>query len=57
LEADVAILCGGSKNDLPNQAPRLAQVYNTVDSFDTHADIPKYFETIDYLHDISERCI
>jgi len=37
--ADVAILCGGSKEDLPVQGPAFAEIYNTVDSFDTHAHI------------------
>ncbi|MFA5174181.1 MAG: diaminopimelate dehydrogenase [Candidatus Pacearchaeota archaeon] len=41
--ADVAILCGGSKKDLPEQGPFYAQMYNTVDSFDTHDKIPEYF--------------
>jgi diaminopimelate dehydrogenase len=41
-ELDVAILCGGSATDLPNQGPYFAQFFNTVDSFDTHADIPDY---------------
>ncbi|MFH1521343.1 MAG: diaminopimelate dehydrogenase [archaeon] len=40
--ADVAILCGGSKKDLPVQGPAFARLYNTVDSFDTHSEIPKY---------------
>lgn len=40
---DVAILCGGSKEDLPVQGPKFAQRFNTVDSFDTHADIPDHF--------------
>ncbi len=40
---DVMILCGGSATDLPAQGPQIAAWYNTVDSFDTHADIPKYF--------------
>lgn len=42
--ADVAILCGGSKNDLPEQGPEFTARYNTVDSFDTHANIPKYLK-------------
>lgn len=46
-EIDVLILCGGSKNDLPEQGPALATLFNTVDSFDTHANIPAYFETVD----------
>jgi len=42
--ADVAILCGGSKNDLPVQGPFFARHINTVDSFDTHKKIPKHFD-------------
>ncbi|AMQ05858.1 MULTISPECIES: diaminopimelate dehydrogenase [Sporosarcina] len=44
---DVLILCGGSKNDLPEQGPALSALFNTVDSFDTHAKIPGYFEAVD----------
>jgi len=46
-EIDVMILCGGSKNDLPEQGPALAAHFSTVDSFDTHADIPDYYEAVD----------
>ena len=44
---DVMILCGGSATDLPVQGPRYAALYNTVDSFDTHAKIPEYFAKVD----------
>lgn len=44
---DVAILCGGSKEDLPAQGPKFARRFSTVDSFDTHADIPNYFDSMD----------
>ncbi|WP_105616988.1 diaminopimelate dehydrogenase [Vallitalea okinawensis] len=44
---DVMILCGGSATDLPVQGPRVATLYNTVDSFDTHARIPEYFTSVD----------
>lgn len=44
---DVMILCGGSKSDLPEQGPQLAALFNTVDSFDTHARIPEYYESVD----------
>ena len=44
---DVMILCGGSANDLPEQGPEFARIFNTVDSFDTHAKIPDYFKAID----------
>lgn len=46
-EIDVLILCGGSKSDLPEQGPKLAGLFNIVDSFDTHAKIPEYFESLD----------
>ena len=46
-DIDVMILCGGSKSDLPEQGPALAALFNTVDSFDTHAKIPGYFEAVD----------
>ncbi|WP_182346861.1 diaminopimelate dehydrogenase [Tomitella gaofuii] len=44
---DVLILCGGSKEDLPQQGPALAARFTTVDSFDTHARIPEYFASVD----------
>lgn len=43
---DVLILCGGSATDLPEQGPTFAGMYNTVDSFDTHAKIPEYFQSV-----------
>lgn len=43
---DVLILCGGSKEDLPEQGPALAALFNTVDSFDTHQRIPEYFAAV-----------
>ena len=46
-DIDVLILCGGSKSDLPEQGPALASLFNIVDSFDTHAKIPEYFEALD----------
>jgi diaminopimelate dehydrogenase len=45
-DIDVMILCGGSKSDLPEQGPVLAALFNTVDSFDTHAKIPEYFDAV-----------
>jgi diaminopimelate dehydrogenase len=49
LKIDVAILCGGSKEDTPIQGPQYIEKFSTVDSFDTHADIPKYFKKMDTL--------
>ncbi|WP_101772261.1 diaminopimelate dehydrogenase [Peptostreptococcus faecalis] len=45
-EIDVCILCGGSATDLKIQGPEISKNFNTVDSFDTHAKIPEYFEEI-----------
>ncbi|MCK9454092.1 MAG: diaminopimelate dehydrogenase [Sulfurimonas sp.] len=44
---DVLVLCGGSKDDLPIQAPEFAKYFNIVDSYDTHAKIPEYFSSVD----------
>ena len=45
-EIDVMIICGGSATDLPKMTPMLAEDFCVVDSFDTHADIPKHFENV-----------
>ena len=44
---DVMILCGGSATDLPVQTPKYAEMFNVVDSFDTHAKIPEHFADVD----------
>ena len=44
---DVMILCGGSATDLPVQGPAMAKLFNTVDSFDTHAKIPEHYARVD----------
>lgn len=46
-EIDVLFLCGGSATDLPKQTPEYAKYFNVVDSFDTHANIPKHFAAVD----------
>lgn len=43
---DVMLLCGGSATDLPEQGPQFASMFNTIDSFDTHAKIPQYFQAV-----------
>jgi len=43
---DVMILCGGSATDLPVQGPQFARWFTTVDSYDTHAKIPDYFDKV-----------
>ena len=45
-DIDVMILCGGSATDLPLHGPYYAGLFNTVDSYDTHARIPKYFAAV-----------
>ena len=44
---DVMILCGGSATDLPEQTPKFAEMFNVIDSFDTHARIPEHFANVD----------
>ena len=44
---NVMILCGGSLKDLPEQVIMVSKIFNTVDSFDTHAKIPAYFKKVD----------
>src|SRR5690606_25981920 len=46
-QIDVMILCGGSATDLPEQVPHFAQWFNTIDSYDTHAKIPEFFDAAD----------
>jgi diaminopimelate dehydrogenase len=54
-EIDVMILCGGSATDLPEQTPKMAELFNVVDSFDTHAKIPTHFENVDRVAKKSEK--
>ena len=44
---DVVIICGGSATDLPKMTPMLAEHFNVIDSFDTHAKIPEHFDNVD----------
>lgn len=46
-DIDVMILCGGSATDLPLQTPAFANIFNVVDSYDNHSQIPKHFATVD----------
>ena len=46
-DIDVVIICGGSATDLPTMTPSLAQHFNVIDSFDTHAKIPEHFSNVD----------
>ena len=44
---DVLIICGGSATDLPEMTPLYSKTFNCIDSFDTHANIPKHFDAVD----------
>ena len=46
---DVMINCGGSATDLPETTASILKDFNTVDSFDTHAKIPEYFDKLDKI--------
>ena len=46
-QIDVLIICGGSATDLPVMTPALAENFNVIDSFDTHAAIPAHFDNVD----------
>ncbi len=46
-QIDVLLLCGGSATDLPQTTAEILKDFNTVDSFDTHAKIPEYFDKLD----------
>jgi len=46
-DVDVLVLGGGSATDLPEQTPACASLFNVVDSFDTHANIPQHFAAVD----------
>ncbi len=46
-DIDVLVICGGSATDLPEMTPKYAALYNVIDSFDTHANIPVHFANTD----------
>ena len=46
-DVDILVLCGGSATDLPKQTPEAVKLFNVVDSFDTHANIPTHFAEVD----------
>ncbi|MFS8630163.1 MAG: diaminopimelate dehydrogenase, partial [Bacillales bacterium] len=52
-DIDVMILCGGSATDLPEQTPYFAKMFNTVDSYDTHAKIHEFFESVNKVEEPS----
>ncbi len=52
---DVVIICGGSATDLPTMTPTLAENFNVIDSFDTHAKIPEHFKNVDSVAKVNNR--
>ena len=46
-DIDVLVICGGSATDLPVMTPGLAENFNVVDSFDTHANVEAHFAAVD----------
>ena len=52
---DVLIICGGSATDLPVQTPKYAEMFNVIDSFDTHARIPEHFANVDKAAKTSDK--
>lgn len=51
---DVMILCGGSATDLAVQTPEIAQMFHTIDSYDTHAKIPAYYDEVNKIASASQ---
>lgn len=51
---DVMILCGGSATDLAVQTPEIAQIFHTIDSYDTHAKIPAYYDEVNKIASASQ---
>ncbi len=52
---DVMVICGGSATDLPEQTPALAEHFNVIDSFDTHAKIAEHFDKVDKAAKVGEK--
>lgn len=46
---DVAILCGGSEEDIPVQGPEFAEYFSTVDGFDLHKKISTHFQKVNAI--------
>ncbi len=52
---DVMIICGGSASDLPTQTPALAEYFNVIDSFDTHAKVLSHLKNVDEVAKKSQK--
>ena len=54
-QIDFMLLCIGSSVDLPIKNPQILEMFNTVDTYDTHAKIPEYFASVDEAARKSDR--
>lgn len=55
FDIDVALLCVGSQSDLTRTACKIAEKFNTVDSFDTHAEMTKYIDRMTEIVNNNDR--
>lgn len=46
---DICIICSGSASSLINQSTEIIKNFSTVDCYDTHANIPNYYEKMNEL--------
>ena len=46
---DILFLCVGSFSDIEKIGPQVIRMFNTVDSFDTHAKLEKYINSLDKI--------
>ena len=44
---DILFLCGGSFSDIQKLGPQTIKMFNTIDSFDTHAKLASYISNLD----------
>ncbi len=54
-DIDVVCICTGSANDVTDLGKGLAARFNTVDSFDTHAEMSDYFSEMNRIATENER--
>ncbi|MCL2570628.1 MAG: diaminopimelate dehydrogenase [Firmicutes bacterium] len=47
---DVLLVCVGSSHDAPIIVPKLAKLFNTVDTFDTHTNLEPYIDSVRKSH-------
>jgi len=55
FDMDVVLLCVGSQSDLQDTAARIATKFNTIDSFDTHAEMAKHIDRMSKIAYINDR--